>query len=264
VKSKTATATATAPSGDSGSGEERTGNAQAQPAPAPRSYYDPFTKKRVVIGSGSAAALGDSRAVKMGEAPHGATAAKPQQKKAKSKAKTEDTPAPQAARAPVKESPTSSDSSGSDDSSDDDKQTQGSKQSSAGPQQGAPRSLGGAKKSATPSVKKVGGAGIKSRSDSSSSSGSDSSDSETEANVKPSKPAAGPKSFYDPFAKKRITTSDAAADPCAGDKKVSSIEVRAEWSPQPRVTHPHSIFNSNKQYISHRIPISIISHIEFQ
>ena len=82
VKVEAAKASDPASSRDSGSVKERTGNAQAQPAPVPRSYYDPFTKKRVVIGSGSAAALGDSRAVKMGEAPPGATT-KPQQAKAK-------------------------------------------------------------------------------------------------------------------------------------------------------------------------------------
>jgi hypothetical protein len=34
------------------------------------------------------------------------------------------------------------------------------------------------------------------------------------------------------------------------DEKGRSGHVRGEWSPQPRVTQSHSIFNSNKQYIS--------------
>jgi hypothetical protein len=43
----------------------------------------------------------------------------------------------------------------------------------------------------------------------------------------------------------------AAAPPQALLLRHSKIPavVRGEWSPQPRVTQPHSIFNSNKQYI---------------
>jgi hypothetical protein len=171
---------------DTGSQPMRDETASREPAnegkaaAAPATYFDPFTRKRVAIGGGSAAALGDSRAQGAVASSSGAAGGKAGAKKAPH----------------VNPSP---DSSSPEDSESDSDQADRRAAKKAKGSKSAPPSIPSPATTRSPGKQKTGSRD----SDSSSSSSSDSS--EDEENTQRVVVSSAPKSYYDPFTKKRIT-----------------------------------------------------------
>ena len=214
---------------------------EEEPAPisptktAPPTYFDPFTRRRVAIGGGSAVALGDSRAQAPIFSP-GTEDSKPR-KKADKPAGNQVSRAMKGTK--VQEQPTAPKSSSTklDSSSDDSSDNSSSDEKIAGttPKGSVSSSTLGSSKGdirqvvdEKPAVRNP--APKKARTKNSASSSSSSSDSSGSSDEEDAKPAAAtpaaPKTYYDPFSKKRIVIGAGSAH--SAQAEVSRVQTPAD------------------------------------
>jgi nucleolin len=237
---------------DSSSSESEEEHAKVAPAaPAPKTYFDPFSKKRIVIGSGSAAAMGDKQSQAADkQSSRTAVAAAPNGKlDALSDARAH---ASKRRKGAGKSGRADTSSSSSSESSEDEQEnkpaakppaqktyfdpfatkkrvvigggsTSASGQNADTAQEKRAKTNGeheikqrgtnieGQTKEANNKSNTKGVAKSRCSETESSASSDDESEEDATAHSKPSQPAAPPKSFYDPFSKTRITVGAAAA-----------------------------------------------------